>query len=418
METTQQIRKFELPRLDYAYNSLEPYIDEATMKLHHDKHHQTYTDKFNEALEKAPELFKKKAEDIIKNLDKVPEEIRNAVRNHGGGYINHSFFWKILRKNTEVKGKIKFAIDKKFGGVDNFKKEFSTASLGVFGSGWAWLVLNENKELEIIKTQNQESPLTLGKIPLLTIDVWEHAYYLKYQNRRAEYVENFFNVINWQAVEKNFVEALKMKLTKPKEWNEVADKVDVEITIDALRKNGVNSYFVKNKREAKEKIQELIPEGSEVMTMTSMTLDETKIAEEIAKSRRYVSIREKLMSLNRETQGREMQQLGSSPQYAIGSCHAVTEDGKIMIASNTGSQLPAYAYGADKVIFVVGTQKITKDLNEAMKRIYEYVLPLESERAKKVYGAPGSFVSKILLINREIKPERINVIFVNEVLGF
>ncbi|HTY44228.1 MAG TPA: Fe-Mn family superoxide dismutase [Patescibacteria group bacterium] len=410
-------RKFELPRLEYAYNSLEPFIDEATMKLHHDKHHQTYTDKFNEALEKYPELFRKKPEEIISELDKIPEDIRVAVKNHGGGYINHNFFWKILKKNTETKGKIKFAIDKKFGSVENFRKEFSAAALGVFGSGWAWLVLNENKELEIIKTPNQESPLTLGKIPLLTIDVWEHAYYLKYQNRRAEYVENFFNVINWQTVEKNFAEAMKMKLKRQKNWNELAEKIDVELTMNALRKNGINSYFVENKRKAKEKLEELIPMGAEVMNMSSVTLDESKIAEEITKSGRYEPVKKKLESMDRKTQGREMQRIGAAPQYAVGSVHAVTEDGKVIIASNTGSQLPAYAYGADRVIFIVGTQKIVKNLDEAMKRIYDYILPLESERLKKVYGV-ASFVSKVLLINKEINPERINVIFVNEVLGF
>lgn len=412
------MNKIELPRLEYSYKSLEPFIDEQTMIIHHDKHHQTYTDKFNEALEKHPELFKKKPEDLIKELEKLPEDIRTAVKNHGGGYVNHSFFWKILKKNTEVKGKIKFAIDKKFGGVENFKKEFAAVALGVFGSGWAWLVLNEKKELEIIKTQNQDSPLTLGKIPLLVIDVWEHAYYIKYQNKRADYVSNFFNVINWKKVDENLVNALKMKLERKRGWNELASKVELGLTIDSLRKNGINSYFVKNKREAREKILKLIPEGSEVMVMSSTTLDESKISEEIARSKRYVDVKAKLMSLDRQTHGKEMRQLGAAPDYAIGSVHAITEDGKIMIVSNTGSQLPAYAFGAGRVIFVVGTQKIVKDINEAMKRIYEYVLPLESERAKKAYNVPGSFVSKILLINKEISPERIDVIFVNEVLGF
>jgi Fe-Mn family superoxide dismutase len=201
------MKKFELPKLEYAYNSLEPYIDEQTMRIHHDKHHQTYTDKFNEALEKHPELFRKKPEEIIEDLNKIPEDIKIAVKNHGGGYVNHSFFWKILKKDTELRGKIKTAIDKKFGSFENFKKEFSDAATGVFGSGWAWLVLNEKKEMEIIKTSNQESPLTLGKIPLLVIDVWEHAYYLKYQNKRADYVSNFFNVINWKKVEETFINA-------------------------------------------------------------------------------------------------------------------------------------------------------------------------------------------------------------------
>ncbi len=205
------MKKFELPKLEYEYNSLEPFIDEATMKLHHDKHHQTYTDKLNEALQKHPELKFKDAEEFLTNLNDIPEDIRTAVRNHCGGYVNHNFFWEILKKDVKITGKIKTAIEKKFGSFENFKKEFSTNALGVFGSGWVWLVLNEKKELEIIKTQNQDSPLTLGKTPLMVVDVWEHAYYLKYQNRRAEYVENFFNVINWKEAEKRFINALNKR---------------------------------------------------------------------------------------------------------------------------------------------------------------------------------------------------------------
>lgn len=198
--------KVEIPKLQYEYNSLEPYIDEQTMKIHHDKHHQTYTDKLNVALEKHKLKFKD-VEELLKNLDKIPEDIRTAVKNHGGGYVNHSFFWTILKKNVKIDGKIKIAIEKKFGSFDNFKKEFANASVGLFGSGWVWLVVNQKKELEIIQTLNQDSPFTLGKIPILVIDLWEHAYYLKYQNRRAEYVDNFFNVINWEKVEKNFLDA-------------------------------------------------------------------------------------------------------------------------------------------------------------------------------------------------------------------
>ena len=203
--------KFELPKLEYAYDSLEPFIDEATMKLHHDKHHQTYTDKLNAALEKHPELKVKMAEELLMNLEKVPEDIRKAVRNHGGGYVNHGFFWKILKKNVTIKGKIKQEIEKKFGSFDKFKEEFTNASLNLFGSGWVWLVLNSNGELEIIGTSNQDSPISEKKFPLLTIDLWEHAYYLKYQNRRADYVSAFFNVINWEKVEENLSEALKRK---------------------------------------------------------------------------------------------------------------------------------------------------------------------------------------------------------------
>jgi Fe-Mn family superoxide dismutase len=203
--------KFELPKLEYAYNSLEPFIDEATMKLHHDKHHQTYTDKLNAALEKHPEIKAKRAEELLMNLEKVPEDIRKAVRNHGGGYVNHNFFWKILKKDVKIKGKIREEIEKKFGSFEKFKEEFTNASLNLFGSGWAWLVLNKNKELEIITTPNQDSPISEGKFPLLTIDVWEHAYYLKYQNRRADYVNVFFNVINWDRVEENYAKGIQMK---------------------------------------------------------------------------------------------------------------------------------------------------------------------------------------------------------------
>lgn len=194
------MKKFELPKLGYAYNALEPYIDEQTMILHHTKHHQTYTDKFNAALENNPELQSKKAEDIIAELNKVPESIRTAVKNNGGGYINHNFFWEILKKDVKFTGKIADEINKKWGNFEAFKKEFSDAALTQFGSGWAWLVKDKTGKLQIIKTANQDSPLSQGLTPLMCIDVWEHAYYLKYQNRRAEYIENFFKVINWEKV--------------------------------------------------------------------------------------------------------------------------------------------------------------------------------------------------------------------------
>jgi len=199
---------FELPELGYAYNSLEPFIDEATMRLHHDKHHAAYVKKLNEALEGHKGLQDKSVEELIKNLNSVPENIRNAVRNHGGGHLNHSFFWKLLKKNTKPSGEILDAIKKNFGGLDEFKEQFKKSALGQFGSGWAWLVLNPaSKKLEIMSTSNQDSPLTLGKIPVLCIDVWEHAYYLKYQNMRDSYIDNFFNVINWNQVNKNFLKA-------------------------------------------------------------------------------------------------------------------------------------------------------------------------------------------------------------------
>jgi hypothetical protein len=200
------------------------------------------------------------------------------------------------------------------------------------------------------------------------------------------------------------------------EFNKLAERNVVDKTMKALEANGIKCYLVKNGKEARKKVSELIPKGAEVMNMPSETLRETGIAEDM-QSDRYNSVRKKLESMKRETQGREMQKMGASLEFAVGSVHAFTEDGKLMIASATGSQLPAYSYGSDRVIFVVGTQKIVKDLDEAMKRIYEYVLPLESARAKKAYGMESS-VNKILLINKEFNKNRMQVIFVNEKLGF
>lgn len=194
--------KHELPKLEYTYDALEPYIDAKTMEIHYTKHHQAYIDKLNAALEKHPELQGKKVEELLKDLNKIPDEIRTAVRNHGGGHYNHSLFWKLLKKDVKMPNKIAAAIDKEFGSFENFKKAFTDAALNRFGSGWAWLVMNKGK-LEVLSTANQDCPISEGKIPILGIDVWEHAYYLKYQNRRAEYVENFFHVINWEEVEKN-----------------------------------------------------------------------------------------------------------------------------------------------------------------------------------------------------------------------
>jgi len=194
---------FELPELGYAYDALEPYIDARTMEIHHSKHHQAYTNNFNKALEGNEELSKKEAEEIIKNLNSFPESIRAAVRNNGGGYVNHNFFWTLLKKDVELKGKIKEEIDKTFGNFDKFKEEFSKAAATRFGSGWAWLVWNNGK-LEIMSTANQDSPLSEGKTLLLCLDVWEHSYYLKYQNKRNEYIEAFFNVINWDKINEYF----------------------------------------------------------------------------------------------------------------------------------------------------------------------------------------------------------------------
>ncbi len=206
-----------LPTLSYEYNALEPHIDAQTMEIHHTKHHQTYIDKLNTALEKYPELQEKPIEELLKNLDAVPEDIRTAVRNHGGGHYNHSLFWKFLTPNSVlVPGTLAPAIDETFGGFEQFKTAFAEAATARFGSGWAWLVCpersrrveGEQAKLEIMTTANQDSPISEGKHVLLGIDVWEHAYYLKYQNKRPDYVAAFWNVINWEEVEKRYNEAV------------------------------------------------------------------------------------------------------------------------------------------------------------------------------------------------------------------
>ncbi len=198
---------YTLPQLDYAYDALEPYIDETTMMIHHSKHHQAYIDNLNKALTDYPEVANKPLEELLADLEKVPEAIRTAVKNHGGGHLNHSLFWKMIGPTPLSAqmpiGEVSKAIEKKFGSLDKFKEEFGKAAMGRFGSGWAWLVMNSGG-LEIMSTANQDTPLSEGKTPVLGIDVWEHAYYLKYQNRRAEYVAAFWNVINWSEVEKNF----------------------------------------------------------------------------------------------------------------------------------------------------------------------------------------------------------------------
>lgn len=202
-------------------------------------------------------------------------------------------------------------------------------------------------------------------------------------------------------------------------WNQLAGKSTIEKTIIALKVNGIEVELVENGELAKQRVLEILPPGAEVMNMSSVTLDTIGIPQEINESGKYNSVKNKLNSMNRETQGLKMQKLGSAPEWSIGSVHAVTEDGHLLIASNTGSQLPAYAYGAAHVIWVVGAQKIVKNTDEGIKRIYEYVLPLESVRLNKQYNmTAGSFVSKILIVNREINKGRITVIFVNEVLGF
>jgi Fe-Mn family superoxide dismutase len=193
---------FELPPLPYAYNALEPYIDEQTMILHHDKHHNSYLTKFNAALEKHPELASKSAEDIVADLENVPADIRTAVRNHGGGYVNHSLFWQIMTPGggAEPSGALADAIKKSFGSFADFKDQFSAAATGQFGSGWAWLVVDSSGNLQVTSTPNQDSPLSQGLKPILGLDVWEHAYYLKYQNKRPDYITAWWSVVNWSKV--------------------------------------------------------------------------------------------------------------------------------------------------------------------------------------------------------------------------
>ena len=201
---------FTLPKLEYAYDALEPVIDAKTMEIHHSKHHQTYTDNFNKALE-GQKVLGKSAEEILSDLNAIPEAIRVAVRNNGGGFYNHSLFWQILtgdKKKREFKGKIADAIKKDFGSYDKFKELLSDAGMKRFGSGWAWLVVNKGK-LEVYSTANQDCPLSEGKKPLLCIDVWEHSYYLKYQNKRKDYVDSIFNVFNWKKVNELYEMALK-----------------------------------------------------------------------------------------------------------------------------------------------------------------------------------------------------------------
>ncbi|MBI2888894.1 MAG: superoxide dismutase [Candidatus Liptonbacteria bacterium] len=208
--------KFELPKLPYAYDALEPFIDAKTMELHHTKHHQGYVNKLNEALEKHPEFKVESLESLIATLDAVPEDIRTAVRNHGGGHFNHSQFWKNMRPAVKgganppaggaggnaPSGKLLEALTRSFGSFDNFKVEFTKTAAGIFGSGWAWLI--GNGKLFIMTTGLQNCPVSEHAIPLLGLDVWEHAYYLKYQNRRAEYIEAWWNVVNWEEVVKSF----------------------------------------------------------------------------------------------------------------------------------------------------------------------------------------------------------------------
>lgn len=194
---------YQLPELPYGYGDLDPLIDEQTMHLHHDKHHATYISNLNAALAKSPKTADRPLFDLIRDLESVPEEIRTAVRNNGGGHLNHTLYWQWLSpdQDQEIPSELVKEISQTFGSVDHFKKEFINAGLTRFGSGWAWLVLNEQHQLQVVSTANQDNPLSEGLMPILGVDVWEHAYYLNYQNRRPDYLGAFWHLINWEFVD-------------------------------------------------------------------------------------------------------------------------------------------------------------------------------------------------------------------------
>jgi Fe-Mn family superoxide dismutase len=198
--------KYTLPKLNYAYNALEPFIDEMTMTIHHSKHHQAYVDNLNAALEKHPEIDRFSLEELLRRPEIVPQDIQSSVKNNGGGHYNHTFFWKLLKNNPGGKptGELLKKIEAVFGSFQAFQEAFTIAAKGRFGSGWVWLVVNSAKNLEIVSTANQDVPFAFGT-PLLALDVWEHAYYLKYQNRRADYIAAFFQIINWDFVNQLFL---------------------------------------------------------------------------------------------------------------------------------------------------------------------------------------------------------------------
>lgn len=202
---------YEVPALPYAYNALEPHIDEATMRLHHDKHHGAYVTNLNNALAHDAQLANLKIEDLLRRIQEVPEKIRTAVRNNGGGHANHGMFWAIMKPNGggEPSGALAQAIDKKFGSLEALQTAFNDAGLKRFGSGWAWLVVNKSGDLEVLSTANQDSPFMDGLYPVMGNDVWEHAYYLKYQNRRGEYLTAWWKTLNWDAIGQRFAAAKK-----------------------------------------------------------------------------------------------------------------------------------------------------------------------------------------------------------------
>jgi len=202
---------YVLPPLPYAFDALEPHIDAQTMQIHHDRHHAAYVANLNRAVADYPETAKKSAPELVQNLAAVPKAIRTAVRNNAGGHVNHEFFWNLMSKSgpRNPSGELAKAIDSRFGSFGKFQEEFTRAAAGVFGSGWAWLTADRKNQLAVVQTPNQDSPISLGQTPLVGIDVWEHAYYLKYQNRRADYIAAFYNVINWDWASARYSEHLK-----------------------------------------------------------------------------------------------------------------------------------------------------------------------------------------------------------------
>lgn len=204
--------QYSTPDLPYPYDALEPNIDKETMKIHHDKHHVKYTSKLNEAINKHSEFFDTPPDKLLQNLDVIPQDIRDAVRNHGGGHVNHSLFWEIMSPDGggEPGGILAEALTNEFGSVDEFRNKYEKTAANLFGSGWAWLVISKNGKLEITQTQNQDTPLSFGKKPLLLLDLWEHSYYLKYQNKRPEYIKAWWNVVNWDAIQKSYQDFQKI----------------------------------------------------------------------------------------------------------------------------------------------------------------------------------------------------------------
>lgn len=260
-------------------------------------------------------------------------------------------------------------------------------------------------------TQNQDSPLTADDF----YGAHDAVFVLVCHSDSSYHTFGLITILNVITLQNKVV---VLQYSSMKQFGELADAATVKKTISALKQNGIDAMLVQTSAEAKKRALSLLPKGVEVMNMTSETLRSLSIEQAILASDRYHVVKNTLSKMDRKTQGREIQKLGAAPTYTIGSVHAVTEDGHVLIASNTGSQLPAYVYGAAHVIWVVGTQKIVKNTDEGMQRIYEYVLPLEAERARIAYGAAGSNVSKLLILNKEIQPGRITLIFVNEKLGF